>query len=1473
MIKEKRVSRIIAYIVTFALVLGVFGPAMTADAASDKDKGVKKSSAVSYTRDAVIGDEAQYPGVYRVSAVKGDKKDEKATIGISSIAKQNLENGPTHQSPAVIMGAAVPYEVKTGPTEFTKKAGGSLYAPYSYFRYKVIEEANPNGAPGNHKKMSGFDGSYVIVRVDVSDIIKGAPEGSYLHVKQEGNKALMANLAYDNDRKQEGMTTFSDAGGNMASVYALDNNAASLKDLEGNDKDTPYVDVIIYSSGSHVAGADAASTDPLVIKPDFGLKFYVDQTADYNPELIYDPNAPSPTDPDAKTHVQLVMEKYFDETKIDASEVTSYTVMGGDLELEVMNDDSNRADYTSPEFWSMGKAMTYDAYDSSPIKMICEVPVLEGLRVEGTAPGSRNVILDVNSFDIQIANHQQTGAAGLTVKNATMKLMDGFNTTGAELAVGNNATMSIEEGGKLIIDATSQLEVEYDAASTTPAEGQEPTPTTDYDSGVITIQNGGELENNGVISIEGTEGKPLDPAAPSVRDVKNAEFHIAEGGKLTNNGCLLSYGSFYNMGTIENNGKYNDVITSNDPDKGSFTYHKGIQISWKDDVTQDNITMGSLYNGKEGETISTNASIENSGDIVLVPGILENYGTVTNTETGNIYPCSVEEAVIPIIPTADKPTTTEKRIKFGHPVQGWVENEIGATFDNYGSVTAANVEIVNNGRTGELTANAYTDPDCEIDFFDFGTTTNKGSIKLGTVYPYGTLTNYGEIVNRVIVSKNEKSEGMVLDNAATKLENVYNAKKRVAKDVNIWEYTDVPTLTVSPKLQECKSGETAKWTVKAELKTTEDIKYLLRIVQASPATGGKVAKSVTIDANKETEIEGPVLPQMKGNVVYGFFIDETDTGGEIVTVKVTPSDITPPAAIKGLVYNGRENYQELVTKGSAGDKALEYRYVYNDTEVGSEWSTEIPKAVTPGTYEVSYRVEGDTEARGSVEVTIAPRNVVISANDVTSKVGEPLKKLTYTVSGLAEGDEEYPDLYTASIDITTDADKDVAGTYPIYTNINDSTKNYIFELEDGVYTVTDGDFEVIAKDKYGVYSDDAATYAGYNIEVTAPQGTTVYYSAAQELNINNYETAGYTADTFKPMPAAVGKHPVYYFAISEDKTQYVSGKRYVVIEKASQKAPENITTAGETWKDSGDGLIMGLTPRAMEYREINNEGSYTTAYYKVEVVPAGTYLVRMIGDENHYPSPDVKVVVEAGSTITVDFDSAGGSPVESITGLSAGDLLPRPDDPEYEGHTFDGWYRYGELYDFSEPVTESFTLTAQWSESDPHVDPQPDPQPQPDKDDKDGQDGSGKKEETKPSNEWKDGKWYNEDGTQTYKPTMSWKQNATGWWLEDTSGWYAKSEWQKVDGLWYYFDAEGYMAHGEWIDGYWLDEDGAYRYPYRGSWKQNTKGWWFEDESGWYVDNKWQKIDGKWYFFENTGYMATLRYIGEWYVDADGVCQ
>ena len=121
--------------------------------------------------------------------------------------------------------------------------------------------------------------------------------------------------------------------------------------------------------------------------------------------------------------------------------------------------------------------------------------------------------------------------------------------------------------------------------------------------------------------------------------------------------------------------------------------------------------------------------------------------------------------------------------------------------------------------------------------------------------------------------------------------------------------------------------------------------------------------------------------------------------------------------------------------------------------------------------------------------------------------------------------------------------------------------------------------------------------------------------------------------------------------------------------------------------------------------------------------------------------------------------------------------------------------------------------------------------------------------------------------------TLSWKYNSTGWWVEDSAGWYPVNCWQKIDGQWYYFNSSGYMASSEWYNGYWFSGSGAWDETYKMTWCSNSTGWWIEDISGWWPSNCWQKIDGSWYYFDGSGYTVTSRYIDGYWIGANGVCQ
>ena len=114
--------------------------------------------------------------------------------------------------------------------------------------------------------------------------------------------------------------------------------------------------------------------------------------------------------------------------------------------------------------------------------------------------------------------------------------------------------------------------------------------------------------------------------------------------------------------------------------------------------------------------------------------------------------------------------------------------------------------------------------------------------------------------------------------------------------------------------------------------------------------------------------------------------------------------------------------------------------------------------------------------------------------------------------------------------------------------------------------------------------------------------------------------------------------------------------------------------------------------------------------------------------------------------------------------------------------------------------------------------------------------GKGLKDEHIQSNGWykKEGLWHYRDGN--------------GNDLTDT--------WKNDDGYWYYFDPGGVMLQDQFVEGYWLDDDG-HMMPDKFSWHgDDSNGWWFgTDDEQQYVKGESVYIDGKWYDFDENGWL------------------
>lgn len=114
--------------------------------------------------------------------------------------------------------------------------------------------------------------------------------------------------------------------------------------------------------------------------------------------------------------------------------------------------------------------------------------------------------------------------------------------------------------------------------------------------------------------------------------------------------------------------------------------------------------------------------------------------------------------------------------------------------------------------------------------------------------------------------------------------------------------------------------------------------------------------------------------------------------------------------------------------------------------------------------------------------------------------------------------------------------------------------------------------------------------------------------------------------------------------------------------------------------------------------------------------------------------------------------------------------------------------------------------------------------------------------------------------------TTGWRQNQTGWYYQDGSG-FIQNQWKEINGAWYYFNQDGYMLTG------WQNLGGAWYYlgnsgVMHTGWLQLGDAWYYMDMHGTMVTGD-RRIDGKDYYFNADGKFngdEQIDYVGR-YVD------
>ncbi|WP_368910238.1 glucosaminidase domain-containing protein [Streptococcus sp. oral taxon 061] len=114
--------------------------------------------------------------------------------------------------------------------------------------------------------------------------------------------------------------------------------------------------------------------------------------------------------------------------------------------------------------------------------------------------------------------------------------------------------------------------------------------------------------------------------------------------------------------------------------------------------------------------------------------------------------------------------------------------------------------------------------------------------------------------------------------------------------------------------------------------------------------------------------------------------------------------------------------------------------------------------------------------------------------------------------------------------------------------------------------------------------------------------------------------------------------------------------------------------------------------------------------------------------------------------------------------------------------------------------------------------------------------------------------------------------NKEGWQRENGQWRYYENKkavktWKKIAGVWYYFNQDGIMLSNTVYDDYLFNKSGAM---VETSWVKIDEKWYYARESGKIIRNKWEKINGSWYRFDETGIMLSKTIYNDYLLQTSG---
>ena len=376
------------------------------------------------------------------------------------------------------------------------------------------------------------------------------------------------------------------------------------------------------------------------------------------------------------------------------------------------------------------------------------------------------------------------------------------------------------------------------------------------------------------------------------------------------------------------------------------------------------------------------------------------------------------------------------------------------------------------------------------------------------------------------------------------------------------------------------------------------------------------------------------------------------------TVAISKADITPTASLEGWTYG--ETAKTPSVSGNTDNGDVTYTYAAKGS---TDFSATVP--TNAGDYTVKATVAETDNYNGgeaTADFTIAKAAITITADDKSSKYGDDLVALTYTVGGAYKTGDDLGVTVSTTATKTSDV-----GEYPITVSWIENA-NYTATLVNGKYTITKTGLTVTATGYSGTY--DGAAH-GISVDVGS-SGATVYY-AATELTAENYTTVG---STTAPTYTDAGEYTVYFYVVSGNyDPDTISGSKTIEITKADGAAAEPAEIQSWTQEDAvvtaADGqeyviVPKGGTPDWSKAVEGNADG--IVAFENLTAATEYDIYTRVTADANHDPGEAVKTEL---------LTSLYG--LEMMDELYVGETITvKPDPADAEGLSYQWYYAEGD---------------------------------------------------------------------------------------------------------------------------------------------------------------------------------------------------